>query len=605
MTEHPDKKQVEKLRIRDIGALFKRFFILTFLSFIVILAISQTSQYINMRTILYGELDEANTRSLSKVQTVMDMIRQSAVDTMRYLEVDTNITSFLSHADYRKTSYLHINTQLEIMQQMVSWQRVSAFESMMIYSSESDSVLSTDYGGCRLEYYPDRDVIELAKTLDINPGQVAYVLRERTPLVFSKPYKSLTIIKRIKVSGAKAKDGYFIVNAKPEQLGALMVNTRMDDTSDILMLNPHGEVYLDSSLSMLGHHIDELCGDGSLSETFLQNVSGTTNARINGRLMRVFWLRSTLDGMCYVQMLPYSVYMTMFQNLVSTTLLILVVGIVLSLLIAYMLSMYVHRPIRLIRRTINHLSVSTDEVHDEETRYILMKLMLSHDKTASLEEENLRQFEILKRTQANVLQAQITPHFLYNTLQSIHMMILMETQNASSPAAEAVLALSSITRSLIRRGIDTLPLKEELEHLRQYIYLQKLSYEERLKVDIDVAERLVNYTVPKLCLQPLLENSIRYGMRDNSVCYVRICVREDAVSLLITIDDNGNGMDDAQIDALNQLARETIVFRDQHVGIINLAQRLQLLFGDAAHLNISRSELGGLCVNFTLPKLLG
>ena len=307
--------------------------------------------------------------------------------------------------------------------------------------------------------------------------------------------------------------------------------------------------------------------------------------------------------MRYLKLVPYSHYATLLDHLVYTTVITLLAGSAVVFIVSYILARYAYRPIRLITRAIDDPSPEHGSVQtDEETRYILMKLLLANDQNIQLEQRNMQQFEDLRHAQANVLQAQITPHFLYNALQSIHMMVLMETQNPQSPAAEAVLALSGITRSILQKGVDTVSLQDELSYLEKYIYLKKLSYPERLHVEIHMPEELKQCAVPKLCLQPLLENVILHGMPDHdAVCRAVISGREENGRLIISMDDNGPGMSDEQMQDFNQVTNKDVIFRNQHVGLINLAQRIKLLYGNQGGLSLSKSELGGLCVTFSLP----
>ena len=603
MMHHPSLNQIENIRTHHFGQLFRRFFLLTFACFFIVLALIQAVSFLNTRALLDRELDEANSRALSKVQTVLDSVREDAISTIRFFSVNEYVSTFLSlpHSP-GPNSYYTIDNQLRIMQQMSSWLRGSFFSSMLIYSYAGDSVLATDSGQSPLAIYPDSKLIELAKEMDASQGEIRYLLQNHAPYFFAKdPQLSLTLLMKISLP----YEGIIAVNGDLEQLGGLMVNARSDSVSDILMMDERGNILLDSSRSSVGGRLEALVSDSAIVQAVLTSPQGAINASIHQRMTRLSWMRSNLDQMIYVQLIPYDHYASLLSNLLYTAILTLALSVVSSLLISFVLARYVHRPIRLIMQNLDNPSTPPNEQYDAETRYILMKLMTANRETAQLEEENLRQLVILKQAQASVLQAQITPHFLYNALQSIHMMILMETANSESSAAKAVLALSAVARNVMEKGVDTVRLEQELECLDQYIYLKKLSYEDRLEVRIDIPERLRLYTVPKLCLQPLLENTIKHSMRNGSTCVVWIRVREENDLLVVSIDDNGVGMDEEQMISFNQLAKQEVIFPSNHVGLINLSQRLRLLYGEVTDLSLSNSALGGLCVTFRLPKMLG
>ncbi|MDD6872974.1 MAG: histidine kinase [Clostridiales bacterium] len=607
MLEHPSINQIQKIRVRHFGQLFIRFFLLIFACFLVVLIILQVFWYFNTRSLLDRELDEANSRALSKVQTVVDSVREGALSTTLFFSVNEDVHTFMSLPAASASSYKYhtVDMYTRLLSQMSSWLESSAFESILFYSRIGNSILSSDYGASLLNLYPDKAVIELADTLNLRDGQLVYLIRERSPLHFPITGHEIAQCLSLIMKTGLPYDGYIIINGSLETLGTLMVNARTDPVSDILMLDSDGLILLDSAQKSTGLSLSELCSDSVFADSVLSSGHGAVNVFINDRMMRASWLHSALDQITYLQLVPYDHYAGLIKNLIYTTILTLTLGSIFSLVLSLVLARYVHRPIQLITRVADNPSSHPEEVYDAETRYILMKLITANDETAKLEEENLRQFEILKQAQASVLQAQITPHFLYNALQSIHIMILMETGNNDSAAAKAVLALSAIARNILEKGVDTVKLCDELDCLNQYIYLKKLSYEDQLEVIIDIPDRLRFYTVPKLCLQPLLENTIRHSMRSGSKCTARIRVREEGDLLTISMDDNGIGMTPEQMASLNHIVRQDVVFPSAHVGLVNLSQRLRLLYGDLAELRLSSSELGGLCVTFRLPKLMG
>lgn len=205
------------------------------------------------------------------------------------------------------------------------------------------------------------------------------------------------------------------------------------------------------------------------------------------------------------------------------------------------------------------------------------------------------------------LKAQFRPHFLYNSLNMIY---YYATEDGNDKVAEMAYSLSKLLRYIIQPGSEFVKLAEDLEHLRLYLGLQKLRYEDKLNVSIEVEdERLNDYPVMKLLLLPLVENAITHGLeayrpRD---WFVGIRVSSDGEDLLIEVEDNGRGMEESKmIEVLQFTARDGGDAGRQAlhsgIGLANLHRRIGLVYGDRYGLTLSKSRFGGLKVDVRLPR---
>jgi LytS/YehU family sensor histidine kinase len=194
----------------------------------------------------------------------------------------------------------------------------------------------------------------------------------------------------------------------------------------------------------------------------------------------------------------------------------------------------------------------------------------------------------LAHAQLDVLRMQLHPHFLFNTLHGISSLMAKDVHGAR----RMITRLSDLLRlSLENDGVQEVTLGEELEFLNHYIELQRMRFQDRLTVtiEIDADARLV--MVPKLLLQPLVENAIRHGIsRHARPGFIEITGRVEAGSLRLTIADNGPGI----------VRRDGEPLREG-VGIGNTRARLRQLYGDAQSLTLVNGEREGLTVGIALP----
>lgn len=206
------------------------------------------------------------------------------------------------------------------------------------------------------------------------------------------------------------------------------------------------------------------------------------------------------------------------------------------------------------------------------------------------EKERVREVEMQKRkAELRALQAQINPHFLYNTLNAI-------TWQAADCGAKEVSILSNSLGKFFRislsRGREVITLKDELEHVTSYLNIQKIRYKDKLNFELNVPENVMDLYITKLVLQPLVENSIYHGIKlKEGVGNIRITVRRTngvcaVPTLEICIEDDGEGIEASTLAVLNQGLGSGVINRDSGYGIYNVNERLKLYYGESYGLRL-------------------
>lgn len=174
------------------------------------------------------------------------------------------------------------------------------------------------------------------------------------------------------------------------------------------------------------------------------------------------------------------------------------------------------------------------------------------------------------------MEAQIDPHFLYNTLDTINWKAI---EHEEYEISQMVGALADILRYSIRNPGDTVSINQEIYWLGQYVMLQKEKLEAPLQVVVDVPEELQEYRIHKLLLQPFLENAIKHGLyQKKGECCLKIRMRLADDQIHIMVEDNGKGIDKAMLELLNEKTSSM----GEHVGVANVRKRLELYYGDDA-----------------------
>ena len=212
--------------------------------------------------------------------------------------------------------------------------------------------------------------------------------------------------------------------------------------------------------------------------------------------------------------------------------------------------------------------------------------------------EEVRQEEIsLRKTELKALQAQINPHFLYNTLDAIAWMC---EAGRNEDAVEMVNALARLFRISISRGHELIPIEKELQHAQSYLHIQNFRYKNQFRYQFDVDEACLSYYCNKITLQPIIENAIYHGMdRMVDEGMIRISIHQSEDKIIFTVEDNGVGMTEEQCEEVLKKERSDRA----GIGIKNVNDRIKIYFGEEYGLTI-KSELDeGTCVTIMMPKV--
>ena len=223
----------------------------------------------------------------------------------------------------------------------------------------------------------------------------------------------------------------------------------------------------------------------------------------------------------------------------------------------------------------------------------------SYNRTVDSIKELLRLNE--EQTRAKVvselrqLESQFNPHFLFNTLENIKYMIRLDPH----AAVDMVMDLSSLLRYSIAR-VTNVPLAEDLEHLAGYMRIQRRRFGAQLSYEEEIAPETLPCRVPKLIMQPVVENAIKYGADDNGVIRIRVHTEKAGDLLVITVEDKGPGIAPEKLARLQEMLKSG-ENTSMHTGVHNVHRRIQLLYGDQYGLRITCGAEGGTCVEMRCP----
>ena len=221
--------------------------------------------------------------------------------------------------------------------------------------------------------------------------------------------------------------------------------------------------------------------------------------------------------------------------------------------------------------------------------------------TRPIEEQVKNEQKKLRKAEFELLQAQINPHFLYNTLDAI---VWSAESGNQKQVVNMVGNLSDFFRLSLNKGKEQVLVKEEMNHVRSYLEIQQIRYQDILDYEIRLPETLYDYKIPKLTVQPLVENALYHGIKNRrGGGRIEVGGREEEGLFEIYVKDNGMGMDKARLEEVRRGIKDASEEKNAVYGLYNVNERIRLNFGDDYGISIDSKYGEGTCVTIRLPKI--
>lgn len=577
------------MRIYRFKSLFWQSFRLILIGLALPLMIVLVGIYAFSQQILRSEIEVANMRALSAVENVALMMHTEAQNAVMKIVVDEDVlTALRSDAPQSFQSFERVRRVVNTLELS---RKNAFFDSCYLYIEPADYLITNSGYATRMPFADDKDLLDPYASL--SPSQNVWVQRTMETYRNAEPIPVVSLMRRIETQHAR---GLLVLNVEETTMRQLFGGPDISIDGGFALLDTSSGFLFDSLEDADGRLTERLLAPAM--DTLLSQSKGSMPLAHGGEDFMVSY--SALPGTTWVCILtvPYRSYAGSLYALQ----IFVIVSLILALMLAVVLSMLIgerlSRPLRNIVSFIDHNGVENPiRPTDNELNYILMHIITLYDDNKVLEQERLQRFGALRQAQAHTLQAQLTPHFLNNTLQAIQWLVLKETKDEGSPAGQALVLLSDLARDTMEDRGNLSTLRAELRYVERYIALQKLRHLDALKYRCDVPEDLLDAILPRLCLQPLIENAIEHKQGGN----IRVEATREGDILLVSVIDDGKGMAPEDLAEYNARFMEEGAPLIHHIGLGNLNQRMRLLFGDACHLTLVQTPGGGLTVHLPIP----
>lgn len=428
------------------------------------------------------------------------------------------------------------------------------------------------------------------------PVRTAHDESDTGEAVFSVACKHLDVGQDDDI-GMSFYTGYVISECSVSQLAAICANASFGDGTLLYICDSSGAVVYTTD------------ADTRRSDTVTARyAAGDTRCRVRIGREDYFLTDSPVaeTGWSVVAALPYDYITRNSQALIHRFILLCLMAAAIITAITVWISYSFTRPVRILQDAMRqvgdgHLDTRIEEQRNDEFGDLydgFNRLVKEIDQLIQAVSESEKRETVAKY---QMLQSQINPHFLYNSLDTIRMMAVLDDKE---DIAAALLHLSALFRYHVRNSDQPVMIREELEQVNNYLALQQLRLQEKLEITRDIDPALLSCYIPKILLQPILENCFSHGFRDvEHICRITLGIQSEGEALRLYVSDNGRGMDNTTLQELLARLQEPVPPGEHGIGLCNVNERLQLYFGQDSRLDIESRPEDGTCVSFRIPAI--
>ncbi|SEC81267.1 sensor histidine kinase [Paenibacillus sp. GP183] len=568
----------------------------TAFSLLILLAIASTS------LISYRLSEDAVVRN-SKVY-VGEVINQVNENIQSYVDTMENISMFaLTNKDVKY--YISRNTFLSEEELRPYQKRISdLFQSIQYTRKDIASIMVFGYNG---RFVSDRRITSLNPYT--KPEEQSWYLKAKSEggkSVISRPHVQNIIQNEYRWVVSLSRELKSTDGIRGE--GILLVDLNMSVINEIcskINLGKRGYVFIVDQNGDIVYHPQQELIYGHLRSELIDRVTSAGNGSFiaddeNGK--RIYTINNTNFGWKIVGVAYTDELIADPSTMQNSFLLTGIIGLAVTLVISFLIARSLSRPIKKLQGNMKHVESGNFDVLAEinqrdEIGQLSRTFNLMIGQIKKLLQQIIETEKTKRTTELRLLQAQINPHFLYNTLDSI---IWMAEQKQHEEVVTMTSALAKLFRASITKENELVPLQVEIDHIDNYLLIQKMRYQEQLDYRIEVPEELMQVKTLKLLLQPFVENAIYHGIKNKpEIGLIVISAREEGDNLVFEIVDNGLGMTAEKLQSiLKHQEREA----RGGVGVLNVNERIQLFFGQEYGVHFESELEVGTRVTIVVPK---
>ncbi len=531
-------------------ASLKRFMLLLFIPLIILNFL--TTLYQQKATAL--ELKVASDHIFSTVSNTVEKIYDEAENIFLLLSLEKGLELFVGTDDITTLSGANLGAVLDTLSIAKTHTTLSNnIESIYIYSYKADYVLSTLYNGKASEF-SDKPWI------NYQSENMSFSLRDGNS--FCICYNVVSNMEKV---------GLIVFNVKSNRIKETL-ETSTDNTYGLSLYNEDKQLIyaLDNNI-VSEPDFSAKHGENTIIQT---NNQSKTTVSIDDIYLHIYTKHTH----------------PIYTSFILITCIYAIAVLLISFILAFIFSSYSYSMIKDIILEINDTGINAlSDSSVNEIMYINQNIIKMKNKNKELEQEFVKNFAELKKMHTQVLQMQLTPHFLFNALNTLNLSIMLKN-GVDNPESASILLLSDLLSSSIDVKHYMVTVKQEISYCEKYVKIQSLMSEHDFDFNCNVEDNVLNCIAVKFSLQPIIENAFKHGIKllgDDSRGLLNISIKKVDNYIQYRIENNGPLPDVNTLNRINNILDNSLETDSNHVGLFNTNRRIKLIFGDDYGCNIN------------------
>jgi len=570
------------------NSMLVRDFAIIFLFMLVISTATSQGFYHYYKNLTAEAVSESNTGALGRVMDFIDLVSNEAESLSYRISNDSVITDFLK-TDLDGVGISKTIARIDMVRKVLN---TSAFaddylQSVELYSIRNDFFVSPGMS-CRIS----RSNMEIPQ---INPDKDMWISVSGD---YSQNELCLNFFQKVYLQGSKEVAGIVAVVIDLEIFGQQIRRSTSRNYEEIFLLDKDNNILFATTPATVGKKANDVMP----LELYDEN-SGADTIRYNGYDVFVTCVVSGYrDWKCISFTAPENYYGSQGRRLESLLIGSIIISFIIAVTGALWISMRVFTPINMLLELVQQEKRFPGKRNKSgELEIIISNILDNYEQNNKMKQQLLDKQIMLGKAQNIALQAQINPHFLYNTLENINWKVMALTKD-NNDGAQMIAMLSQLLRFYLKTEEAVITVREEINYAKLYMDILYLRFGDAYKVYWEIEDSLMDSRIVKVTLQPLLENAVNYGaIKGDGNDFVRINGYSKDNKNIIEIINSGPCVSDDELRQINKKLESSLIQENSSIGMSNVNLRLKLHFGNQYGLAATRTSEGYTCVSITFP----
>ena len=564
----------------------------------------------NIKSIITKDIYELNLSSLKKTQDVVDNIFKEMELLIAHLSLQTNVQRFITSPNYTNyilqtdTSQEHVRMGPSAADSIIDnsiRDRINQYvyvysyiDSVYVYSQSNNHVIS-NRATSPLQEFPDR---RWDTHFEKEEGKIFLQSRK-----FDDKYPYfISMTKHVRYNNDFL--GTIMTNIDVEEMDRYINNKESSVQQYVYIVDENRVILYSLEREKLGEKIDEY---PHLTYIYDKGVNFSQDIEMDGQKYMVSVVGSNQYGIKYISYIPFSAYQDRLESANRFNINIIIIFTLIFFFVSILISAKTFAPMQ----NIMHIMEKPEQMpeheqkgNDNELEFITKNILETIYSNKNLKEELETRLKLVNKMYTIALQAQINPHFLYNTLESINMSAI-EITKGKNEVSSMVTDLAKLLRYSLEGDGFLVSIEEEINHVKLYVNILETRYHNKLVVKWDIDEEILNSAIVKLCIQPLIENAFYHGIKPTrKKGLIIVSGKKQDEHIVLEISDNGVGMSQEFVCKLNEEINNLYEISGEHIGLKNVCHRFKLVFGDNCAITVSSVINAGTSVKIEFPIIL-